>query len=240
VTKEMLGRLKQSGVKGFGLIGYRFEAAVEDGATLLPTYERKHEIPGNLKGGFGRTNVRYLYRNSGKSDNAGWMNKAVQYVMNYDKANLLTVPDADLNTGEAATIAQEQAAGFQSDPKIRRLVEQHAMKKAEKELKDRGFDNFEDTSATKPYDFTCIKNAEKFFVEVKGTQTLGKSIILTKNEVGHVKAHVDGCILVVVHSVMVTNKKSATGGVVEVLENWDLATGTLSANQYMWERQKKA
>lgn len=238
-TKEMLRRLKQSGVKGFSLIGYRFEAAVEDGATLLPTYERKLEIPGNVKGGFGQSNVCYLYRSSGRSKNSAWMNKAVQYVMNYDGANLLSDPSAEVNSEEAATAAQEQAAGFQSDPKIRRLVEEHAMKAAEKELKDRGFGDFVNTSATKPYDLTCTKKGKQFFVEVKGTQTTGKSIILTKNEVKHVKANADSCILVVVHSVMVTNKNSATGGVAEITEKWNLEDGKLAATQYLWERQTR-
>ncbi len=87
VSKEMLRRLKQSGTKGFEFGGFRFEAAVEDGATLLPTYERTQEIPGNVKGGFGQKNVCYLYLNNGKSKNSAWMNKAILYVLNYDRTN---------------------------------------------------------------------------------------------------------------------------------------------------------
>ena len=56
VAKEMLRRLKQSGTKGFRLGGYSFEATFEN-VTLLPTYERTREIPGNVKGGFGQSNI---------------------------------------------------------------------------------------------------------------------------------------------------------------------------------------
>jgi len=230
----MLRRLKQSGTKGFEIGGYRFEAAVEN-ATLLPTDERKHEIPGNVQGGFGQRNVCYFYRSSGKSKNASWMNRAIQYVLNYDKTNLLAAPDTEVNSEEAATVAQEQAAGFQSDSRIRKAIEQHAMKEAQKTLEKRGFSKFHDTSATKPYDFTCWRERKMFFVEVKGTQTQGKSVILTKNEVKHVKSNPANCVLVVVHSVKLTGKKVATAGTPVVTEKWDLTQGELTATQYLWK-----
>jgi hypothetical protein len=235
VSKEMLRRLKQSGTKGFELGRFRFEAAVEDGATLLPTYERTQEIPGNVKGGFGQRNICYLYLNNGKSKNSAWMNKAIQYVLNYDKTNLLTAPDAEVNSEEAATVAQEQAAGFQSDPRIRKAIEQHAMKEAQKALEKRGFSKFDDTSATKPFDFICWRDGKKFFIEVKGTQTSGKTVILTKNEVEHVEKNPGCSILVIVHSVKMTEKKAATAGTPVVTEKWDLTQGELTATQYVWK-----
>ena len=221
-------------MKDFSLIGYRFEAAVEN-ATLLPTYEREHEIPGNVKGGFGQKNVCYFYRSSGKSKNSAWMKEAVEYILNYDKANLLTAPDAEVNSEETATAAQEQAAGFQSDPQIRKAIERHAMKEAQKTLEKRGFSKFEDTSATKPFDFACWREKKPFFVEVKGTQTPGKTVILTKNEVKHIKSNPGDCVLVIVHSVKVTGKKTATGGISVVTEKWDLSNGELTAMQYLWK-----
>ena len=233
-TKEMLRRLKQSGVRGFKPIGYRFDAAVEN-ATLLPTYERKQEIPGNVKGGFGRSNIRYLFRTSGKTRTSAWMDDAIQYVLNYDRANLLDDPSAEGNPEEASSLAQEKAAGFESDPRIRKAIEQHAMKEAQKALEKRGFSKFDDTSATKPYDFTCWREKKMFFVEVKGTQTLGKSVVLTKNEVRHVKLHPDNCVLVIVHSVKLTGKKIATAGTPVVTEKWDLIDGELTPTQYVWK-----
>jgi hypothetical protein len=234
VKTEMLRRLKQSGTKGFKVGGYRFEATVEGGATLLPTYERTEEIPGNVKGGFGQSNVCYLYLNSGKSKGSSWMRKATEYVLSYDKANLLTEPNAEVTSEEASTAAQEQAAGFQSDPRIRKAVEQHAMKEAQKALEKKGYRQFVNTSATKSYDFTCRRHGKMFFVEVKGTQTTGNSVILTKNEVKHVKSNPDNCILVIVHSVKMTTENTATAGTSIVTEKWDLTQGELTATQYLW------
>jgi hypothetical protein len=235
VTKEMTRRLRQSGTRGFKIGGYRFEAAVET-AVLLPTYERKYEVPGNVKGGIGRSNICYSYRNNGKSKKSGWMDKAIKYVLSYSRSNLLNAPNAAVNSEEAATVAQEQAAGFQSNPEIRKVVEQHAMKKAHKALEKRGYGQFVDTSVSNAYDYTCRKSGKAFFVEVKGTQTSGKSVILTKNEVEHIKANPGTCILVVVHSVKMAGKKVSKAGTADITEKWQLTDGKLTATQYIWKR----
>jgi hypothetical protein len=234
-VKEMKRRLRQSPIKGFNLGEYRFETAVEN-ATLLPTYERKHQIPGNVKGGFGQSNVCYPYRNGGKSKKSAWMDKAIQYVLSYDRANLLSDPDAQVNSEEATEIAQEKAGGFQSDPKIRKAIEQHAMRSAQKALEKLGYGNFVNTSASKPYDFTCQKLGKPFFVEVKGTQTKGNSVILTKNEVENVRTNPGKCVLVVVHSVKIDGEKVSSAGTAEVTEKWVLTDGELTASQYVWKR----
>jgi hypothetical protein len=204
----MLRRLEQSSTKSFKLWGYQFETEAQS-ATLLPTYERKHKVAGAVKGGFGESNIRYFSRTSKETKNSAWMNDAIQYVLNYDRVNLLDDPSAEMNLEEAATVAQEKAAGFQSDPKIRKTIEQYAMKKAQEVLEERGFSKFDDTSATKPYDFTCWRKTKKFFVEVKGTQSNGKSVVLTK--------------------------KVATAGTPVVTEKWDLTQGELTATQYLWK-----
>lgn len=137
VAKEMTRRLKQSGTKGFEVEGHRFEAKVEN-AVLLPLHERnktKWGIPGNVKGGFGEYNIRYPYRLNHASNYAAWMNKATQYVLNYSGSNLLNEHYPDLNPEEAAAVAQEKGQGFHSDPRIRRIIEEHAMNEAKKELK---------------------------------------------------------------------------------------------------------
>src|SRR5207253_2449923 len=92
--------------------------------------------------------------------------------------------------GEADSFhAQERAAGFQSDSTIREVVEKYAMKKAEEELSNLGFRSFDNTSDKKCYDYTCKRNGTLYYVEVKGTQGAGTSVILTKNEVEHSTQH---------------------------------------------------
>lgn len=235
VVKETRRRLGQSAVEGFKLEGYCFETAVGS-ATLLPTYERNQEVDGNVKGGFGRSNVRYLARTGGKAKNPAWMNKVIEYVLAYDRANLLNDPSAEVSSEEAATVEQERAEGFQSDPQIRKIIEKHAMNEARKALEKRGYRQFNNTSASKSYDYTCQKLGETFFIEVKGTQTLGRSVILTKNEVKHVETNPGKCILVVVHSVRMAGKKISKVGTADVREKWQLTDGELNAVQYLWKR----
>jgi hypothetical protein len=223
VSNEIRKRLKQAKTKNFKLERHSFECPIND-AVLLPTHERTHEIPGAITGGFGQYNVCYPYQNSGKRKAAPWINEAVSYVLSYDKENLLKNPNADNESEEAATMSQEQAAGFQSDPAIRRAVEKFAMAKARSTLVARGYKNLRDTSKSKPYDYTCDRREKNFFVEVKGTQTIGKTLILTRGEVKHVTSHADQCILVLVHSVNVSSngRIQVSKGKTEVKESWTL------------------
>ena len=239
VSKDIRERLKQAGTKNFRLERHSFECPTKN-AVLLPMHERTHEIPGAVKGGFGQYNVCYPYQNSGKRKAAPWINEAVSYILSYDKDNLLKNPNADNESEETATMSQEQAAGFQSNPVIRRAVEDFAMGKAHSALVKRHYRNFRDTSKSKPYDYTCERGGKNFFVEVKGTQTLGKTLILTRGEVKHIGAHPGRCILVLVHSVKASGNGTAngdvrvSGGTTEVKEPWRLRPADLSPIQYAW------
>jgi hypothetical protein len=235
VSKEIGKRLKQAKTKNFRLERFSFECRIED-AVLLPVHERAHEIPGTVKGGFGQSNVCYGYQNNGKRKAAPWISAAVAYILSYGKENLLTNPNADNESEEAATMSQEQAAGFQSNPEIRRAVENFAMKKAHSLLVERHYRNFKNTSNSKPYDYTCERDGKIFFVEVKGTQTLGKTLILTRGEVEHIISHADRCILVLVHSVKVSANGTVriNGGGTEVKESWMLRRADLNPIQYAW------
>jgi hypothetical protein len=113
------------------------------------------------------------------------MQKAIEYVNDHyaNKSpddNLLANPAA--NEGAAVVEALEKSAGYQSDPAIRKIVEDHAMKLVEADYRRSRF-SVENTSKTEPYDFLCKKDDKKRYVEVKGTQTAGEMISLTHNEV---------------------------------------------------------
>jgi hypothetical protein len=235
VSKEIRKRLKQAKTKNFRLKRHSFECSIEN-AVLLPMHERTHEIPGGVKGGFGQYNVCYPYESSGKRKAGTWINESVSYVLSYDRENLLKNPNADNESEEAATMSQEQAAGFQSDPAIRRAVDKFAMSKARSTLVARGYKNVLDTSKSKPYDYTCDRERKNFFVEVKGTQTPGRTLILTRGEVKHITSHADQSILVLVHSVKVSANGTAqvSGGTTEVRESWTLRSADLCPVQYSW------
>jgi Domain of unknown function (DUF3883) len=133
-------------------------------------------------------------------------------------------------------IAQERAAGFQSNVKLRIAVEKYAMRKARTALEAKGYDNFEDTALRECYDYTCHKHGRLRYVEVKGSQTDGTSIILTRNEVEHARRHSDDSILVIVHSIEVTGKGKLRlrNGKVFVKEIWEIASRDLTPIQYFW------
>lgn len=189
-----------------------------------------------MKGGFGQSNVCYRYDNHGNRKPGSWMDKAIDYVLKYDKENVLKNPYAEVISEDAAMIAQEQRAGFQSNPEIRRAVEEHAMREVRKALQKLGYDTFQDTSAFKPYDYTCMKNGTTFYVEVKGTQTGGKTVILTKNEIAHVRANPGMCVLVLVRNITVSGKGrvSVSGGTSEIRQPWQLHPDDLVATQFVW------
>jgi hypothetical protein len=144
--------------------------------------------------------------------------------------------NANHESEEAAAISQERAAGFQSDIEIRMAVENFAMSKAKSVLVSMGYEKFENTAKFKPYDYTCERGGKHFFVEVKGTQTAGKTLILTRGEVEHIRSHADECILVLVRSVSVSGKGTirVSGGTAEVKESWSLRSEDLSPIQYAW------
>jgi hypothetical protein len=134
------------------------------------------------------------------------------------------------------SIVQERAAGFQSDPKIRRAIEEYAMVRARKALEARGYDRFEETASYECYDYTCHKKGRLRYVEVKGTQTVGVSVILTHNEIEHCNAYPEDSIFVLVHSIKVTNtgRLKLRNGTLLIREPWVLDTQDLKPIQYYW------
>jgi hypothetical protein len=127
----------------------------------------------------------------------------------------------------AAEIAQEQAEGFSSDPKIRKAVENRAMTLAQEHYENEHYT----VDATKykncPYDMECEKNGKTLHVEVKGTQGLGRTIILTKDEVRHAEErHVENqpMELFIVWDIKVVKGKGtveASGGRLKFDRDWN-------------------
>jgi hypothetical protein len=214
-------------------------------AVLLPEDVRlsKPPIPRTEKGGFGQYNAYYLYKN-GVRKNASWIKQVTSFVRTYKGRNLLhedqdDPPSIEENhlVKDAILITQERKAGFQSNPAIRKLVETHAMERAKSELETRGYRDFKNTSKRESYDYTCNQNGKQYCVEVKGTQTKGDAVILTRNEVAHANENSDNSIMVIVHDVEVKNGNPVVtnGGEVDVHENWKLARKDLVALQYLWK-----
>jgi hypothetical protein len=204
----------------------------EDIRTSRPTIPRK--------GGIGRYSACYPYKN-GKRKDESWIEQTTCFARTYKGRNLLlercpSSIEEDRSVKESILAAQERKAGFQSNQKIRRAIEDYAMKRAKLKLEQRGFRDFKNTSKLKSYDYTCYKDGKLYYVEVKGTQTKGDAVILTKNEVAHANENPGNSMIVIVHHVKVKdgNPPVTNGGEVDVHKRWSPHPNDLVALQYQW------
>ena len=78
-----------------------------------------------------------------------------------------------------------------------------------------------DVSATEPFDLLCREGDRELRVEVKGTGSLGLSILLTRNEVRHAQEN-KGHVALFVVSNIAANAAGCAGGTVRIIEPWDI------------------
>jgi hypothetical protein len=235
-TKESIReRLATRGITNDTFGEYWFEADSAN-AVLLPekTRMRMSTVPRG-RGGMGQSPVCYSLEADGAPKNAPWIREAFELVKGYNGQNLLREWEASVE--DEILNVQERAAGFQSNSEIRRLVEEHAMEEAKRELIRLGFDKFIRTAESECYDYTCSRDGLRYFVEVKGTQGNGKSVILTKNEVKNVKDNPGRSILIVVRSIRVRPRGESfdvSGGTTSAHVPWALDTDDLKAICFNW------
>lgn len=79
-----------------------------------------------------------------------------------------------------------------------------------------------DVSANRPFDLLCRSGDRELRVEVKGTTSRGLSVLLTRNEVRHAEANIDRMALFVVSEISARSPGDCSGGIVRVLEPWDI------------------
>ena len=215
-------------------------------AVLLPTQKRVVEIPKG-KGKPGRANAFYLYDANGASkdlshpDNA-WINNVLNFIKFYKSTNLLNEPEVE---GEDEVIyilekklAASKGQGINIDVHTRKAVEDYAMQKAIKHFsKDY---HVVDVSRTRSYDLHCTlksNESEHVFVEVKGTQTIGESFFLTRNEVKLARENSSKMAFYIFHSIKISGKGKncmASGGKKLVFMPWDIESGTLEPVMYCY------
>lgn len=212
-----------------------FVKATEDNAVPVPAERREFILPGG-KGAFGQANVCYPLDARGQSKEKAnkWIAEALAYVDAYPHENAVQEPASETDAGIAETISStlEHAAGFQSNPRIRKAIEDYAMGWAQRDLDKLKYAP-RDTHKNKPYDFVCEIDGTEVYVEVKGMQDSGKAISLTPREVEHAQAHKNSALFIV-HSVTVKGKRkpAVSGGRALFLYPWDISTGILKPRGY--------
>ena len=106
------------------------------------------------------------------------------------------------------TIIKTSGQGIILDVKLRKQIEDYAMKHALRFLNENGFVDVKDVSKNRPYDYKCTKNGYEYLIEVKGTQTVAKSISLTYNEVRTALNRKLNVILYILHSIKVQKNEN--------------------------------
>ncbi len=210
-------------------------------AVLLPILKRRffigHGISGTKEGNPGQANAFYClnqnFKNKPNDKLNSWIYRAIEYVQSYDGPCISSFEDEVSEELENSAFGGS-GQGFQSNIEKKALVEQYAMEKCKKHFSKDGY-AVTDVSLTKPYDFLANKGRYEYFIEVKGTQTDGKKIILTKNEVKISKVNGDKMILYLVHSIEINKKSVKKGsGKVVIIKPWKLKESKLTAVSYTY------
>ena len=115
--------------------------------------------------------------------------------------------------------------GFASSQEHRDTVERHSMEVATRFFEKAGF-SVTDVSSNHPYDLIARRLDETVFVEVKGTSTDGRKVILTRNEVAHARRDGIVTVLFILHGIRIVRDSAgelrAVGGEESVLWPWDI------------------
>ncbi len=209
---------------------------------LLPASKRNLLVPGGTKGAPGRSNIFYLYDEYGNHRLAQWISDILTFINGYQGNSITEFRSQEITETLAADIEPEvrkgSGQGFLNNQEVKKKVELHAMKKAAEYFASLGYE-IEDVSSQKPYDLRCTRNNnEELRVEVKGTQTEGKRIFLTKNEVAHARDDETNVALFILHSISVfdrNGKPVATRGIQEVQNPWSIDEDSLVAMSYTYD-----
>ena len=139
--------------------------------------------------------------------------------------------------GIAAGRSRGGGQGFLVSQAVRKAVEESAVEWAIRYYRGQGW-AVQDVGSSEPYDLRCTRGAEELHVEVKGTTSLGETVILTRNEVLHALEWHPNVDLFVVRDIHIDGRESdhpgASGGVAHVCCNWCPADDGLTPVGYVY------
>lgn len=131
---------------------------------------------------------------------------------------------------------ESSTQGYESDPVLRRVIEQYAVAWARNHYLSNGYCV---TELGKPYDLFCERDGESLHVEVKGSRSMLSSVILTVNEVKDARDSSWRSDLFIVEGICidVSNeaKPLASAGNARVLRNWNPKDADLSPNRFSYD-----
>ena len=128
-------------------------------------------------------------------------------------------------TVAAARKSSGGGQGYSKDQASKVATELLAMKTAINFYEGLGYEVV-DTSSNESFDLLCAKGSEVLKVEVKGTASLGKQVMVTANEVKEARMSGVKTDLFILHSIKVVDSK-ATGGTINRIECWNPSDDSL-------------
>lgn len=122
--------------------------------------------------------------------------------------------------------------GWQLDPERRKKVEDAAQRMLMDHFRRDGW-TVRDVRVGNPYDAIAEKDGRTLWLEAKGTETSGSSVIVTRNEVEWAHRHPGHCILGVLSDIafLPNGEVDASKGTFQTL-GWNPDTGVLACRNY--------
>lgn len=156
-----------------------------------------------------------------------------------------TIPGSDSPEHQEAIAAIAQAAGRdltgprrQGRSRLpqahKKVIEEHAVEVAMKHLEGNGFTNIKDVGKNHSYDIAAKLHGIDFYIEVKGTMSLGEKVVLTKNEVLLHRQEYPNNALIVVSKIDLDRSEppTAKGGKALFISPWKIDDSDLEALGY--------
>ncbi len=93
----------------------------------------------------------------------------------------------------------------------------------------------QDTRIGNPYDALAIKGSQKLYLEAKGTEGAGTSVLVTPGEVDHARKHPGQCVLGITSGITLQADGSVdeSSGDLRVYD-WNPDVGTLEPTGFEW------
>ena len=155
--------------------------------------------------------------------------------LEYPTEELKTI-ESEIETAVENDKSKRSGQGFHVSPEQRKQIERHAVNQATAYFESRGY-KVKDVGSTRCWDLDCSRGRDVLHVEVKGTRTIGTSVVLTVNEVAHAKHHRSA--LFILHSIRLLRRGkqfTPVGGKRNVIDPWKIQThGLLKPLSYMYD-----
>lgn len=131
------------------------------------------------------------------------------------------------------TDSGSRGQGRLQDAELRSLIDAYAMQRAIAHFHEQGW-QVTDVSAFAPFDLRCTRDGRELHVEVKGSTTAARSILLTRNEVQHARDYEDTALFVVSHIeiVFADGARVARSGNARLYQPWKINAQDLEAQTY--------